>query len=240
MPKLLSLLSIIFILGSCTSGQEDDKKSQQPIDYGPHGAKRDTVVYSTDTIVSVGNGFSITYKAFSVNGNDEGLIVVLHNGGDIYSDRTDVYVPDDSLNPGLIALGNNVFELFLQVDDRPGIGYLKMLKIQADKVIDSQKLPVFLAKPSHLFNDSRLVYSGVWSDREEWTDSNNNAVTDYDPIMYYVLSGTGLVLDSAETIKRNRKIYGQFNGFDFNEKTPVPVERMKEFREELGRIEKAK
>ena len=198
---------------------------------------RDITVFSLDTSINIGHGFIIYCKQDEFSDNNNGSkLNVKHNNKLIYTDKSEFYVLDDSLNPTLIVLGKDIFELFLEVDDRPNKNYLKKLKIEADKVIDSQKIPTFSSKPCHLFGDKTLVYADTWSYSEAWSDSNNKEWVTCAPIMYYKLTKKGLVLDSLYTIQKNKVIFGIMNVFDLKEAKSLPANNDTAFNKEIERI----
>jgi len=105
-----------------------------------YGAAIHAQNYNLDTMIKIiGNGFKIEYSD-SKNGS---LLVVKHNDKQVYSDTSRNYVLDDSYNPTFISVGKNVFELYLEMSGNgPNKEYFKMLKIQSDKVVDSQVIPI--------------------------------------------------------------------------------------------------
>ena len=127
------------------------------------------------------------------------------------------------------------YQVFLEVSDAPNKSYLKMLTIQKDKVVDSQRTPTFPHKPCRLFGDTTLVYAAAWDNSEEWEDSNGKTMVTCDPIMYYKLTKKGLVLDSLYTIKKNREIFGITDAFKLKELKSIPLERV-ERNKEFNRI----
>ena len=192
-----------------------------------------------DTAVNAGFRFKIAYNTieYSNHQKDHNLLLITHNQNLIYCDSSqNEYELNDSLNPSLISLGRNTFELFLEVDDRPNKNYLKMLKIQSDKVIDSQRTPAFSFKPCHLYGDTTLVYADTWGYPEAWTDSANRNLVTCDPIMYYKLTKNGLILDSIYTIKKNKEIFEIANVFTEKELKSIPISKDSKRKKEIKRI----
>ena len=236
--KSCILFLTVFILIGCEATHENQKRAPLIVnDTLSSNLKKGSTVYSLDTTVFIGSGFEVSCKQDEFSDNNNGsFLLVKHNNKTIYIDRSEFYVLDDSLNPTLIALGNDLFEIFLEVDDRPNKNYLKMLKIQSDKVIDSQKTPAFSLKPCHLFDDTSLVYADSWGYPEAWTDSNNRDLVTCDPIMYYRLTKNGLILDSNYTIKKNKEIFGIPNVFTEKELRSIPVNKDNARKKEIERI----
>lgn len=229
---------ILFILIGCVSNSDKQKKSVSVVnDTLSRIVKKDSKVYSIDTTINVGSGFEITYIQDEFSDNSDGsLLTIIHNKKLVYTDKSDFYVLNDSLNPTMIVLDSGIFQIFLEVDNRPSKNYLKMIKIQFDKIIDSQKTPTFSCKPSHLFDDTTLLYADFWDYSEMWTDSNNKNWFTCDPIMYYKLTNKGLVLDSLYTLKKNKEIFGIANIFNEKEFKPISIDRDKMRKKEIERI----
>ena len=236
--RLSILFLISFLLIGCEAAPENQKKAPLIVsDTLSSNLKKDSTVYSLDTTIFIGSGFEVSCKQDEFSDNNNGsFLIVKHNNEPIYIDRSEFYVLDDSLNPTLIALGNDLFEIFLEVDDRPSKNYLKVLKIQSDKVIDSQKIPSFSSKPCHLFGDTTFVYADTWGYPEAWSDSNNKEWVTCDPIMYYKLTKKGLVLDSQYTRWKNKVIFGITNVFDLKETKSMPANNDVALKKEIKRI----
>lgn len=230
--RTLILLIPAFALYSCASTPQAPKRpaaivrdtSQGPVD-------KKVVVNHFDTTFSIGKCFEISYHEIDINR----LLTVQYNHKDIYRDCSDEYILNDSFNPTLIESGTDCYQVFLEVSDAPNKSYLKMLTIQKDKVVDSQRTPTFPHKPCRLFGDTTLVYAAAWDNSEEWEDSNGKTMVTCDPIMYYKLTKKGLVLDSLYTIKKNREIFGITDAFKLKELKSIPLERV-ERNKEFNRI----
>ena len=226
MKSCIALLITIILIG-CDLGIKNTKK--QILTH--NDTTKLKTKFSFDTTINIGYGFEVSCKEdiFSDDSSSPTYLTIKYNNRQIYSEnsREDYYyyVFNDSLNPTIISFGNELYELFLELDNRPNKETLKMLKIQSGKVVDSAMFPTFCAKQSHLFNDKRLVFAGIWDYGEEWTDSSNNEFITYNPILYYEVGNSGLVLDSAETIERNKKIYGKFYGFGYDEHPRISAKR---------------
>ncbi|MDP4208102.1 MAG: hypothetical protein Q8928_04725 [Bacteroidota bacterium] len=152
----------------------------------------------------------------------------------VYTDTSQEYEFSDKLYPIVLQTGQKTFELLFEVNDRPNKNYLKRLFIKDGKVTKTDKLPTFITKAYDLNNDGNEEYAGFWDYSEVWGESES--ITDYNPILYYRITTTGLQLDSLLTIERNKAIYGQFYGFDFSEKIKMPISISRKFEKEITRI----
>ncbi|GHT58243.1 hypothetical protein FACS18945_3970 [Bacteroidia bacterium] len=139
----------------------------------------------------------------------------------------------DKLYPIVLQTGENSFELLFEINDRPNKNFLKRLFIQNNKIVKQDKLPTFISKPTDINKDGIKEYAGFWDYSEPWGD---NSLTAYNPILYYILTETGLQLDSLLTKERNENIYGQFYGFSYNENNEQPISVIDKFDEEIKLI----
>ncbi len=193
---------------------------------------KDTTVYSLDTTMYIGKGFEIYCKQDEFSDNENGsLLVVKHNNKPVYINRSNFFVLNDSLNPTIIELGDDLFEIFLEIDDRPNRNFLQMLKIQLDKVIDSQKIPKFFHNPYQIVN-GKCLFVGMWDYSEGWTNGKDSVYSTYNPYLYYEITKTGIVLDSAVTRKINKEIYGDFYGYTEDSKLVFPAQMIDSNRNE--------
>ena len=168
-----------------------------------------------------------TFKTYS-------LFELSKSGKIVYTDTLLEYELGDKIYPITLQAGKNKFELIFEVNDRPNKNYLKRLTIKDEKVIKIDSLPTFISKATDLDKDGIKEYAGFWDYSEVWGESETK--TDYNPILYYKITTTGLQLDSLLTKERNTAIYGQFHGFEFSEKTEMPISVSEKFRKELKRI----
>ena len=163
------------------------------------------------------------------------LFILTHNNKPIYTDTSlTEYEFGDKLYPIVRAIDKETFEVFTEVNFRPGKNYLSYFKIRRDKIIDRQKLPTFISKAANLDNDDTLEYAGFWDGTETWGE--NNSLTGYSPIIYYEIKPDGLHIDSLLTIDKNKSIYGSFKGFEYNQKFEMPVSVKVKFNQEIERM----
>ncbi len=190
-----------------------------------------------DTTLALNNNFKVKFSKGESFGNFKTFnsITVLHKGVKVYSGNKYEYELGDKLYPFIIKTGENSFELLLEVNDRPNKNFLQHVKIKNNKTFQINKLPTFIAKAADLENNHTLEFAGFWGYSEVWGD--HNSLTDYNPILFYKITSTGIMLDTVLTIQRNTSIYGVFKGFEDDTNKPVSVKRAKQFQSEIARIE---
>ncbi len=114
-------------------------------------------------------------------------------------------------------------------------GVIRLL-VKGESVMSIDTLPFFIRGASDLGSDGKARFAGTWEFDEEWTDSLGIRRTTYNPILYYLLSGKGLKIDSAMTEAVNERIYGKFRGYDYIESYPLPVSDLQLYLKELKQI----
>lgn len=241
--------SRIFILGLTviflTTCNSKDKANEKPIEKDK--SKTDSIMRTenkvvasniTETTIDLYYGFKAnigqsedfeTFKTYS-------FFELQHLDKVIYTDTLLVYEFGDKLYPIVLQTGNKKYELLFEINDRPNKNYLKRLYIENNKLIKTDKLPTFITNPSDLDGDGIKEYAGFWCYSEIWGE--NNELTDYNPILYYKVKSTGIELDSVLTEKKNKEIYGEFHGFNFDEKQEMSSTTNVKFDKELSRIKK--
>lgn len=163
------------------------------------------------------------------------LFILTHKNKQLYIDTSlTEYEFGDKLYPIVRQLDNEIFEILVEVNDRPSKNYLKYFKVYQDKIVSTEKLPTFISKPSNLDTDDNLEFAGFWDWGETWGD--NGSLTAYNPIIYYELKPSGITMDSTLTISKNKEIYGDFHGFKYNEKVEIKTSETQKRANEIDRI----
>jgi hypothetical protein len=161
------------------------------------------------------------------------------NGSVVYLDSADAeYEFGNLLFPLVLPVGDNCFEVLVEVNDRPTKNHAKRLFVCNDKLVGQDKLPAFEAKPADIDGNGTEEYAGYWDYAEVWGE--NDHLTAYNPILYYSATATGMQLDSLLTRQRNKMIYGQFHGYSFSGEKEQPVSVIARFKQELERINTVK
>lgn len=167
------------------------------------------------------------------------LFILTHQNKQLYIDTSlTEYEFSDKQYPIVRQLGNETFEILVEVNDRPFKNYLKYFKVHQNKIVQTDKLPTFISSASNLDTDDNNEYAGFWDWGESWGD--NGSLTSYNPINYYELKTEGITLDSVLTISKNQEIYGKFHGFIYNEKVEVKTKDTRKWDNEIDRINRSK
>jgi hypothetical protein len=161
--------------------------------------------------------------------------ILTHKNKELYLDTSlTEYEFGDKLYPIVRQLDKETFEIIVEVNDRPSKNYLRCFKVHQDKIVIIEKLPTFMTKASNLDSDDNLEFAGFW----DWAETygENGSLTTYNPIIYYELNQNGINLDSSLTISINKEIYGNFYGFQYNEKVEIKTSASKKWKNEIDRI----
>ena len=218
------VVGALFVLVGCTKPNSQSTTIKPPASEPLFVSKIDPDIHPAQPeTVDIGEGFLVRaahsedYGRFKVYWD----IVLLHDGAEVYSDTSNEYEFCSTQFPRVRRLTSNGFEILLTVNDRPNKNKLLLLRVKEDQVFRSVELPDFLSGAKDLAGDGKLRLAGLWDYSEVWESDDGNPVTDYNPILYYVQSDTGLYLDSAYTRSKNQTIFGTFLGFQFSEQHPV-------------------
>lgn len=244
MKNRLFILGLIAILTACNLKDKSTEKVMNQKQISTDSIlERDN---NTDTNIKIeksiklANGFIVKigkgedYKTFIIYSFFE----LIYSNIVIYADTMREYEFGDKLYPIVLHTGADKYELLFEVNNRPNKNYLLRLFVQNKRIVKNDTLPTFITKAYDLDGDGIKEYAGYWDDSQVWGDNNDS--TAYNPILFYKVESTGLILDSALTRKRNKKIYGEFYGFNFSEKHAVTVAKYKIFGAEVDKIEKMK
>jgi hypothetical protein len=235
--QLLHLnLLIFFILSACSSGNVPKTVGSPdlPADTLQTQSNIDNQVEKT---IKLGYGFEI-----KVGRNEDlpplqvySLFILTHNKNPIYIDTSFTeYELGDTLYPIVRAIDHETFEVLVEINDRLLKNYVKYFKVFEDQIIYTEKMPTFISSATNLDEDGNLELAGYWGAGETW--GNNYSLTGYDPIIYFEIKPTGIMLDSALTISKNREFYADFYGFKYNEKIEFKTSETQKRDEEIDRI----
>lgn len=203
----------------------DDLKSQSSIDQ----QVQKTIKLDNDFEIKIGQ--KEDFEKFETYT----LFILTHKNKQLYLDTSlTEYEFGDKLYPIVRQLDNETFEILVEVNDRPNKNYLKYFKVHQDKIVSSEKLPTFISKASNLDTDDNSEFAGFWDWGE--TSGDNGSLVVYNPIIYYELRPSGMTLDSTLTMSKNKEIYGNFYGFDYNEKVEIKISETKKRDDEIDRI----
>jgi len=225
--RILILIAFCVILTSCNQKENITtvKSNIEEIDINKN-QNLETIELGYGFIISAGQEEDFNdFKTYT-------LLRLTRNKEIIFSDSLNTeYEFRNKLFPLVIKTGVNDFELLLEINNRPNKNYLKRLFIQDNKLIREDKLPAFESKAIDIDNDGLKEYAGYWDYAQTWGE--NYELTSYNPIIYYTKTNLGFKIDSALTKKRNKKIYGKFYGFEFNDNLELPKEVITDFNKEI-------
>jgi hypothetical protein len=163
------------------------------------------------------------------------FLEIKQNGKLLFKDTSlTEYTVEDTLYPIIYGFKNHL-ELLIETENRPNKNLIYKCYIKNHKLVRIDTIPTFISVPKNLDIDENLEYAGIWDYSEVWGDSIE--VTGYNPIIYYEITKEGIVIDSLTTIIENRKIYGNFYGFDDTNEIEFPYKENDKFSKEIERIE---
>lgn len=144
----------------------------------------------------------------------------------IYRDTTDGLAVDEELAdpavrkdyPLWIPTGRDAGELLIAYNNRPSKDRAQRFTIRAGRVAKLDTLPTFDGPAKNLDKDGQLEYGGRADYGENWEDERGRHRQSYNPVVYYEICPTGLVLDSALTRRRAVAQYGAFYGYRYSAK----------------------
>jgi hypothetical protein len=197
------------------------------------------LLYGQVKTVHLNHGFLLS--AWKLEDSLCSSITIHHNGKNVFCDSTDrEYTLRNPIYPLIAKLDDHKYEFLIVFDNRPSKDLVLRLRINNDLVERIDTLPEFLAPAHDIHLDGEIEYAGFWDYGQIW-EADGKTVGPYNPLLYYKLSSSGFLLDTATTIRVNRSIYGKFYGFDFSESIAIPMERSDHpFMKELNMITKKK
>jgi len=244
MKNRLFILGLIAILTACNLKDKSTEKvmnqKQNRTDSTLETDNNTQTNIKIEKSIKLANGFIVkvgksedfeTFKTYS-------FFELTHSDKVIYTDTMREFEFGDKLYPIVLHTGADSYELMFEVNDRPNKNYLLRLFVKNQRLVRNDTLPTFITKAYDLDGDGIKEYVGFWCYNETWGE--NNDLTAYNPILFYKIRPTGLTLDSTLTINRNKKIYGEFSGFYYDESHTVSIGKADKFGVEINRIEKLK
>jgi len=129
---------------------------------------------------------------------------------------------DSDQYPKILSCADGNYQLLIEVDERPNQNELMRLTISKDGKARQDRLPIFSWQPKDIDNDGKLEVSGILTNGETIADGDTAF---YNPILIYEITDNCLELDSTSTIEKNKKIWGQFHGYYYNDALLLPFDR---------------
>ncbi|HBF87827.1 MAG TPA: hypothetical protein DDX39_04215 [Bacteroidales bacterium] len=208
----MKLLLYLLILANVSCGISKQNSNDLTIE-------PDTVIVFSDLIKFTGqysNDFGgLSFKPISVFFDDKL----------IFKDTINEYWLtgyESTQYPKFLKCADGSCQLLIEVDERPNQNELTQLTISKDGKIEQERLPVFNWNPVDIDNDEKLELSGILSNGET---IENGDTAFYNPTIVYELTDNCLTLDSLATIEKNKKIWGQFYGYHYNDSLLLPFDR---------------
>ena len=128
---------------------------------------------------------------------------------------TTEYLFDNGNWPRARKLRNGEYEILIKMFDAPDFNKLQALYFKDGHLERLKIYPFFDNAPKDVDNDGIKEYSGVMHVSDVYENSDSCY---YNPTLYYKDTEQGIDLDSTLTIKMNKKIWGEFYGFEQSEK----------------------
>lgn len=131
----------------------------------------------------------------------------------------------NQLYPIWVPTGPNAGELLVAYNNRPSKDRVRRFHIRGSQVVSLDTLLTFDGPARDLDHDGRLEYGGRDDYGEGLSDAQGRALSFYNPVLYYELRPTGLVLDSMLTRQRATAQYGSFHGYRYSERFSFPAKQ---------------
>ncbi|MFD1470803.1 hypothetical protein ACFQ48_21435 [Hymenobacter caeli] len=120
----------------------------------------------------------------------------------------------ERLYPIWVPTGPGAGELLVAFNNRPSKELARRFYIKNNQVVKTDTLLTFNGPAKDVDNDGKLEFAGSGGFGEVWDDDQGKRWTTYNPVLYYEVRPTGLVLDSILTRRNILAQYGVFQGFD--------------------------
>ena len=129
------------------------------------------------------------------------------------------------LYPLWMPTGAGSGELLVAFNNRPSKDLARRFTIRNGHVAKIDTLLTFDGPAKDVDSDGKLEFAGFYDYGEVAGGEQGHELMTYNPTLYYEQRSTGLVLDSALTIRRVIARFGKFYGFNSSEKILVPAGR---------------
>lgn len=140
--------------------------------------------------------------------------------------RYDPTVVDSAIRkvyPLWVPTGKDSGELLVVFNNRPSKDLAQRFFIRDRRVTKIDTLLTFDGPARDVDGDGKREFSGYLDNGEVWDDEQGRHRGTYNPTLYYKVRPTGLVLDSALTMRKARAQYGKFYGFKYSDKPIILV-----------------
>lgn len=181
---------------------------------------------SADTIVVFSDHIKLSGQhSDDYDGKSFNSISVFFNNKLIFKDSLNEYWLNgygSTQYPKLLMCTEGSCQLLIEVDERPNQNELVRITISKEGKLIQDRVPIFNWNPLDIDNDGKLEVDGILTNGE--TIANGDTAF-YNPTLVYELTNNCLSLDSSATIEKNKKIWGQFMGYHYNDTLLLPFNR---------------
>ena len=184
--------------------------------------KPDSIIYYSHHLKLIGQ------RSKDFGGSSFNPIEVIYNNKTIFTDTANEYWLsgyESNQYPRLLECSNGDLQLLIEIDERPNNNELQQITISKGGNVNLNKLPLFNWKPENMENDGKMKLRGVLTNGETIADGDTAF---YNPVLVFEISNNCLILDSLSTEKINKRIWGNFYGFKYNDSLLLPFNK-KEF-----------
>lgn len=208
MPRLIFLMTIIF--ASC----------------GTHKQNSSDLTSGADTVIVYSDHIKLSGQhSDDFGGTSFKPISVFFDNKLIFKDSLNEYWLtgyESTQYPKLLMCADGSCQILIEVDERPNSNELIQLTISKDGKLLQDRLPIFNWNPADIDKDGKLEVDGILTNGETIADGDTAF---YNPTLVYELTDNCLSLDSSATREKNKKIWGQFHGFYYNDTLLLPFNR---------------
>jgi hypothetical protein len=193
---------------------------------GTHIQNCNKLIASADTVVVFSDHIIITGQhSDDFDGKSFKPIWVFLDNKVIFKDSLNEYWLtgyESTQYPKFLCCADGSCQLLIEVDERPNQNELVRLTIPKKGKLIQDRLPIFSWHPLDIDNDGKFEVDGILTNGE--TIANGDTAF-YNPTLVYELMDNCLSLDSSATIEKNKKIWGQFKGYYYNDTLLLPFNR---------------
>lgn len=184
-----------------------------------------STIIKSDTVIN----FTSHIKLFGQRSKDFGgssfnPIEILINNEQIFFDSTNEYWLsgfESKQFPKLLECTDGSIQLLIEVDERPNANELQQIKISKEGHVQTDRLPIFNWVEKDIDNDGKMEVSGILTNGETIAEGDTAF---YNPTLVYELTNSCLKMDSTATREINKKIWGEFYGYYYNDSLILPYD----------------
>jgi hypothetical protein len=191
-----------------------------------HKQNSNNVSSSIDTVIVVSNHIKLSgYHSSDFGGTSFKPIIVSFDKKIVFQDSlNDYWLTGYSTKhyPKFLKCTNGDYQLLIEVDERPNKNELTSFTVTKNGQLYQARLPLFNWNPEDIDNDGKFELKGILTNGE--TIANGDTAF-YNPTLVYELEDNRLTLDSSATLEINRRIWGKFYDYNYNDTLLLPFNR---------------